>query len=348
LTEYNKKHTIMKHLLYLLLAVITANLSMAQTSNLIVFQEDGEEFTLYLNGVEKNDSPKANVKVTGLEADFYKVKIAFNNKSMGTFTKSVWFEEKGKEYTFRIHQKNNGKYTLRPVSQTEITATTADEGEGDAQYEYPGNQAEESGQTTTETQSGSVTHHHTTTVEGGTSQGGESVHMNMNVNDSGMNVSVNDGEEEVNMDVNFEMDGDVSHSTTTSTTTSTTVTHSSSGSQTDYYESMAEENTETNVSSGGCDFPMGSTDFADAKASIESKTFDDSKLTLAKQIAKGNCLESAQVKEIMELLTYEDDKLEFAKFAYDYVHDPNRYYLVNDAFEFEMTIEELDEYLESH
>lgn len=329
-----------------MLAVIATNASLAQTSNLIVFHEDGEEFTLFLNGTEKNKTPMANVKITDLNADFYKVKIAFNNKSMGSFTKSVWFEEKGKEYTFKIHQKNNGKYTLRPISQTEITAEAPAENDSDTQYEYPDSQAGESSQTTTET--GSVSHQHTTTVEGGTSQDGESVHMNMDVNESGMNVSVDDGEENVNMDVNFEMDGDVSHSTTTSTTSSTTVTHSSSGSQTDYYEEMAEENTETNVSSGGCDFPMGTSDFADAKASIKSKTFDDSKLTLAKQIAKGNCLESAQVKEIMELLTYEDDKLEFAKFAYDHVHDPNRYYLVNDAFEFEMTIEELDEYLESH
>jgi hypothetical protein len=49
----------------------------------------------------------------------------------------------------------------------------------------------------------------------------------------------------------------------------------------------------------------------------------------------------------MQLFTYEDSKLEFAKYAYDYTYDIDNYFMVNDAFEFETSIDELNEYIES-
>lgn len=91
--------------------------------------------------------------------------------------------------------------------------------------------------------------------------------------------------------------------------------------------------------------PMSPEDFASAKASISSKSFEDSKLTLAKQIAASNHLTSKQVKEIMQLFSFEDSKLDFAKYAYKYVYDPNNYYIVNDAFKFSSSIDELNEFI---
>lgn len=100
------------------------------------------------------------------------------------------------------------------------------------------------------------------------------------------------------------------------------------------------------ATSSGCLAPMDPAAFSDAKGSIESKTFDDSKVQLAKQVAKSNCLSAEQVKQIMMLFTYEDDRLDFAKFAYPFTFDKGNYYKVNDAFEFELTIDELNEWLE--
>jgi hypothetical protein len=48
----------------------------------------------------------------------------------------------------------------------------------------------------------------------------------------------------------------------------------------------------------------------------------------------------------MKVFDFEETRLDFAKKSYSYVFDPNAYYKVNDAFEFELSIEELDEYLE--
>ncbi|HOV55752.1 MAG TPA: DUF4476 domain-containing protein, partial [Bacteroidales bacterium] len=91
--------------------------------------------------------------------------------------------------------------------------------------------------------------------------------------------------------------------------------------------------------------PMNPEDFASAKASISSKSFEDSKLTLAKQIAASNHLTSKQVKEIMQLFSFEDSKLDFAKYAYKFVYDPNNYYIVNDTFKFSSSIDELNEFI---
>jgi hypothetical protein len=45
----------------------------------------------------------------------------------------------------------------------------------------------------------------------------------------------------------------------------------------------------------------------------------------------------------MKLFSFEATKLEFAKYAYNKVSDKENYYLVNDAFQFESSIEELNE-----
>lgn len=95
----------------------------------------------------------------------------------------------------------------------------------------------------------------------------------------------------------------------------------------------------------GCPWPMQASDFQESKNSITSKKFDDTRLTIAKQITSANCLLCSQVKEIMLLFTFEDSRLEYAKYAYDYVFDISNYFRLNDAFTFESTIEELNNYI---
>jgi hypothetical protein len=100
-------------------------------------------------------------------------------------------------------------------------------------------------------------------------------------------------------------------------------------------------------STSGCASPLSDSEFKTAKQSIASKSFEDTKLTIAKQVMKSKCLKTAQVKEIMGLFSFEDNKLDFAKAAYDYVYDKSNYYELSDAFTFETSIEELTKYVES-
>ena len=98
----------------------------------------------------------------------------------------------------------------------------------------------------------------------------------------------------------------------------------------------------------GCPAPMSGSDFQTAKNSIASKGFDESRLILAKQIIGSNCLLCKQIKELMELMSFEETKLELAKFAWHHNLDKGNYYQLNDAFGFESSIEELNKYTQSH
>jgi hypothetical protein len=49
----------------------------------------------------------------------------------------------------------------------------------------------------------------------------------------------------------------------------------------------------------------------------------------------------------MSLFNFESSRLEFAKFAYGYTYDLGNYFIVNDAFNFESSISELDRYIQT-
>lgn len=140
-----------------------------------------------------------------------------------------------------------------------------------------------------------------------------------------VNVGVNVGGVSIGMDVN--VNNGVS---TTTTTTQTTTTGVSSG---------------VVVVDEGC-YAMRPSDFNQALASIEEKTFSDSKLTLAKQVVKNNCLTAGQIKRIVTLFDFESTKLEFAKFAFPFCYNPENYWKINDAFDYESSIEELNQFIE--
>lgn len=95
----------------------------------------------------------------------------------------------------------------------------------------------------------------------------------------------------------------------------------------------------------GCEWPLKEKEFRNIKRSIKSKGFDSSKLKIAKQILRDNCLLADQVAELVDLMGFESNKLELAKFAYSRTFDQGNYYKVNDVFDFESTIEELQDFI---
>ncbi len=97
----------------------------------------------------------------------------------------------------------------------------------------------------------------------------------------------------------------------------------------------------------GCPYPISDAAFNDIKRTIQSSDFESSKLAIAKQVISSNCLLSKDVKEIMELFSFESSRLEFAKYAYGFTYDLGNYYIVNQAFSFESSIEELDRFIRS-
>jgi hypothetical protein len=151
-----------------------------------------------------------------------------------------------------------------------------------------------------------------------------------------VNVDVNMGGMGIDMNVNISETYTETHTTTTTTTTT------SGGGGADHYVMPGYSG------AIGCPWPMDEGQFSNAQRSVSSKDFEDSKMTVAKQITGANCLTSDQVKRIMNEFDFEDSKLEYAKFAYNKTYDIGNYYMLNDAFDFESSIDELNEYINGY
>lgn len=92
-------------------------------------------------------------------------------------------------------------------------------------------------------------------------------------------------------------------------------------------------------------YGMNPQDYEEAYQLISDESFDNTKLTLAKQVIESNPMSASQIVGICKLFSFENNKLEFAKFAYNYCADQNKYYLLNEAFTYESSKRELDEYI---
>lgn len=96
----------------------------------------------------------------------------------------------------------------------------------------------------------------------------------------------------------------------------------------------------------GVGMPRGQ--FEALKATIQSKSFESTKLTVAAQALQANMMSAQQVKELMDLMSFESTKLTLAKAAYGRTVDRQNYYLVDDAFDFESSVTELAQYINSY
>lgn len=90
---------------------------------------------------------------------------------------------------------------------------------------------------------------------------------------------------------------------------------------------------------------MSSGNFSALLSLISSSSFDSSKQLIAKQAINTNWFTSAQICEVLNLFTFESSKLAIAKLAYARTIDKTNYFLVNNAFTFESSTEELTEYI---
>lgn len=98
----------------------------------------------------------------------------------------------------------------------------------------------------------------------------------------------------------------------------------------------------------GCRRPMAAADFLSAKQTIKAASFDDTKLETAKTIASTNCLSTDQVMEVCRLFSFEDSKLQFAKYAYAKTFDKSNYFKVGTIFTFDGSKTELNKFIQNN
>jgi len=327
----------------------------SQKSNLIFFAENGEPFTIIMNGLKYNEVPATNIKLTDLTAPAtYKVKVIFQDASSGEVNKTLPLDP-FKEYTFNIRPRKEGdfvkgvkdvgktfaelggadttamrrreegreKYVMRFISETPLLVPVAQQ---QVVVAPPA-----SSTTTVVTQPGRVTQTTqttTTTVGAGT----------VNTPGAAVNVSVNDPDLGVNFNMNVGAPGGTVHQTTTTTTTTggTVITQNNSHYIMPGYSGMI-----------GCPWPMDQGTFANAMATVNGQSFEENKFQIAQQVFNSNCMTVNQVTQIIGLFSFEDTKLDFAKYAYGRTYDLSNYFMVNNTFSFSSSVDELNAYINS-
>lgn len=370
----------MKSIATFIVCVMAAFSVAAQGSaSVTFFAQEGEKFWVIMDGIKQNEKADANVRVTGLTKDNYQVKIIFADSKLGSFNKQVYtrdVENKYADVTYKILKNKKGVYVANinsfseaapnntanssvvPFHTTETAAPTETR-----PVTTPGN-----GNGANINQNVNMTGTGANSSQTITTPDGDNVRMDMNMSETGGGVTIKDGDETINMNLGLNMPGmgqpsgnvqGSSSTTVTQTTTTTTTTYSSSGGsantnntrpvQTSPALTQPVTNTPppANTNNGGCTFPASSTDMSNLKGSIQKQSFADNKMNVAKNFIKNKCLSVAQIKEVMGLFSFEDDKLEFAKAAYDRCSDKENYFMVGDALTFSSSQDELMDFINS-
>jgi Domain of unknown function (DUF4476) len=294
----------------------------AQEANLVIFSDEGSKFFVVVNGLRVNDQAQSNVRVTGLNADYVNTKIVFENELIPDIEKKTLMLVRGEEVTYIIKKNKKGETVCNYYSQ--VALNQAPVNNANQQTVIYSNVPPNNG-VVVRTGNGTTTTTTTTTTTGTT----DVTNANVNVGGVGMNVTI------------YDANGGVVNGSTTSTTT-TTYSSTTTNDNTNY------NNGTTTTYNNNCIYGMSESEFRDAKSSISNGSFEDTKSSTFKQVVSNKCVNTKQIKEMLQLFTFEETKLEMAKYAYTYVADPSNYYTVNDIFTFDASKTELSDYVMSH
>lgn len=255
--------------------------------------------------------------------------------------------------TTPANTQQNGNVTINTSGNGQQTSTTTNAGSGQSQ--------QVGGTTTINTQQ-------TTTTTDPTMQNGNvGINMNVNVTDPTMN----NGQDGVNMSINMSGTGvgtnttvnetqTVNQTTTTTVTTNGTQTTTSGGTQTISTNTNLNgqnTNTNTNVNNGSnqvvssatsqnfvsCQKIMG--DVNVYLKDLEQFNFEEDKMDLTKKDFVGTCMTASQAYKLVEIYTFEANRLEIAKYLYPRIIDKDNAKTIIPLFTFDATKLEFREFI---
>lgn len=93
------------------------------------------------------------------------------------------------------------------------------------------------------------------------------------------------------------------------------------------------------------DCRTSATDFRYIRESIEDQSFSGEKKEMAKSHIRKACLSIEQIKEIVLLFDFDNDRLEIIKYSYNYVNNPDKMYMLRECLKFQSNKQELDKFL---
>ena len=97
-----------------------------------------------------------------------------------------------------------------------------------------------------------------------------------------------------------------------------------------------------------CTVPISNAEFQTEITKIKAHDFDEAKKEATEKLLLGKCFTSAQVKMLLENLSFEEHKLELAKKAYARVTDKSNFGIISSIFEFDDAKDELAEFIKNN
>ncbi|GAB3825631.1 hypothetical protein GCM10028895_35470 [Pontibacter rugosus] len=95
---------------------------------------------------------------------------------------------------------------------------------------------------------------------------------------------------------------------------------------------------------GSCRNLLSSRELDRLMETIRSRDFESTKLSIARDAIRNSSLMAEDLKRLLQQFEYESTKVEFARYAYEYVCDKEHFYYIYDIFRFDSSVRELEEY----
>jgi hypothetical protein len=74
---------------------------------------------------------------------------------------------------------------------------------------------------------------------------------------------------------------------------------------------------------------------------VARESFDDTRLAICKEYIRTHPISSKELRELLGIITFENNRINLAKFSYRYVSDPGYFYTVYNAFTYNSSVNEL-------
>ncbi len=104
------------------LIIMTISSKAAFYSHCTIYAENGEKFTVFLNGEKKNEDPSDRVRIINLTQSYYSLKVVFEDASIGNIERKIFniCDSHGApvDATYIIRKNKKGEIGLHWKSQT--------------------------------------------------------------------------------------------------------------------------------------------------------------------------------------------------------------------------------------
>jgi hypothetical protein len=292
-------------------------------SNLSIFNNNGQSFYVVLNGIRQNSKPETNVQVAQIKNGSYAVKVIFADGKTPDIDKNFMIDAPYDITARIIFKKGKGKLQLmgqepthgviqeavvfRPTdaasySDAVVVNTQTTPVQTSTTIQTPPNTATQTLNTNTTT---------TTTTTTGTVPD-ENVNLNMNLSVGGVNVNLNANASGTGLGT-----GATITETTTSSSTTTTQTNNQANAQ--HQQVIAQVQQAPLSNRVNCTKTMNRLEAF--KAELQDQSFEEDRLEALQLELKSTCLTTAQAEQLIDLFTFDENRLEVAKYLSDRLTD---------------------------